>query len=114
MWKQISGPAVILSNNTSPNPSFTAPTVSSDRELRFSVIAIDENGATSKPAIVIITVKHVNRSPISNAGENQTISPGDVVTLDGTKSSDPENDPLRYSWIQKSGPRVKFRGVPLL
>ena len=107
-WKQISGSSVNLSNNTSTNPSFTAPDVSSDRELRFSLIAKDEKGAASNPAIVTITVKHVNRSPIADAGENQTISPGDVVTLDGGKSNDPDNDPLSYSWMQIAGPIVKL------
>ena len=44
LWKQISGPGVDLSNGTSPNPSFIAPAVSSDRELRFSLTAKDEKG----------------------------------------------------------------------
>ncbi len=111
LWKQISGPEVKLNNNTSPNPSFIAPAVSSDREVRFSVTASDENGATSQPAFVIVTIKNVNRSPMTKAGEDQTVSPGDVVTLDGTKSSDPDNEPLRYSWIQKSGPKIKLDGA---
>ncbi len=34
-WKQISGPGVKLNNSNTTNPSFTAPTVSSDRDLKF-------------------------------------------------------------------------------
>lgn len=42
-------------------------------------------------------------APIANAGENQTVHLGDVVTLDGSGSSDPEgNYPLSYSWSFES------------
>ena len=34
-WKQIAGPRVKLTNINTPNPSFVAPTVSSDRILKF-------------------------------------------------------------------------------
>jgi Flp pilus assembly protein TadD len=112
LWKQIAGPVIELSNNTGTNPSFTAPIVSSDRELRFSLTAKDNKGAESKnSAIVTITVKHLNRSPLANAGANHTASPSDVVTLDGSKSKDPDDDPLTYSWMQTAGLRVRLDSV---
>jgi chitodextrinase len=110
LWKQISGPRVKLINSNSANPSFVAPTVSSDRELKFSLTAKDEKGAaSSNNAVVTITVRHVNHPPVANAGqENQTVNPGDIVTLDGSKSKDPDGDPLTYSWTQTAGPAVKL------
>jgi tetratricopeptide (TPR) repeat protein len=112
LWKQITGPFVKLSNNTNTNPSFIAPTVASDRELRFSLTAKDDKGAESKNlAIVTVLVKNVNRSPLAIAGADQTASAGDIVTLDATKSKDPDNDELEYSWVQLAGPRVKLDNI---
>lgn len=46
-----------------------------------------------------------NSAPIADAGLDQEKLPsGSTVSLDGTNSSDPENDPLTYSWTQISGP----------
>ena len=36
--------------------------------------------------------------PVANAGQNQTISVGNSVTLDGNKSYDPNGYPLTYWW----------------
>jgi hypothetical protein len=41
--------------------------------------------------------------PISNAGPDQTANEGDVITLDGSGSTDPEGDPLAYRWTQVAG-----------
>ena len=39
-----------------------------------------------------------NVAPIANAGADQTVLPGALVTLDGSYSSDLENDELTYYW----------------
>ncbi len=40
-----------------------------------------------------------NKPPIADAGQDQTIHTGVLVTLDGSASSDPDEDyPLAYSW----------------
>jgi bifunctional chitinase/lysozyme len=36
---------------------------------------------------------------------------GFVVSLDATKSKDPDGDPIGYSWIQTGGPDVTLNGA---
>ncbi len=48
-----------------------------------------------------------NQPPIANAGADQAVHPGGVVTLDGGGSSDPEgNYPLTYFWQITSMPEA--------
>jgi tetratricopeptide (TPR) repeat protein len=113
-WMQTAGPAVILNDPNTSSPTFTAPSnIPSDTQLKFALTAKDDKGAESNnPAIVTITVKHINRPPTANAGTDQTVNPGYVVTLDGTKSKDPDSgDTLTYSWIQTAGPNVTLNGA---
>jgi hypothetical protein len=39
-----------------------------------------------------------NRAPVANAGRDRSGTPGVRVTLDGSLSSDPDRDPIHYSW----------------
>ena len=48
----------------------------------------------------------VNNAPVANAGADQSVQHTQVVTLDGTSSSDADNDSLTYSWTQTSGTSV--------
>ena len=45
----------------------------------------------------------VNEQPVADAGPDQTVAEGVLVTLDGRDSTDPEGGALSYSWVQDSG-----------
>jgi hypothetical protein len=47
-----------------------------------------------------------NDPPIADAGPNQTNVPPGIITLDGSKSYDPDGDPITYQWSQEGGPAV--------
>jgi len=49
----------------------------------------------------------VNHPPTANAGADQTFHPGTMVSLNGSDSSDPDEDyPLTYAWTMISQPSV--------
>jgi hypothetical protein len=57
--------------------------------------------ACTKP----ISMSEPNRSPVANAGADQTITlPANTVTLDGNGSSDPDNNISAYQWSKVEGP----------
>jgi len=52
-----------------------------------------------------------NDSPVADAGFDQTdVQPG-VITLDGSGSFDPDEDPITYEWTQIGGPTVGLTGA---
>jgi RHS repeat-associated protein len=63
----------------------------------FSYTAND-GAAVSEPAYVTITLTAVNDAPVSNAGQDQSVYIGDTVTLDGSGSTDVDQEPLSFVW----------------
>jgi len=67
----------------------------------------DDNGSNSGSAYVFEnTCQPANIAPIADAGLTQTPHIGTLINLDGSASSDPdENYPLAYSWQMVSKPQ---------
>jgi PKD repeat protein len=68
----------------------------------FSVTGTDASGNTRTNSIEY-TVVPTNQPPLASAGDDQRVDEGDLVTLDGTASSDPDGDTLSYSWTLQPG-----------
>jgi len=102
-YKWTAPSAIKLSSTTVLNPTFTAPEVWDPTvDYTFSLVAND--GTVDSPVSqVVITVKNVNKAPIANAGADQSINEGVTVTLDGSKSSDPDFDDITYKWTAPAG-----------
>ncbi|MHC4507472.1 MAG: PKD domain-containing protein, partial [Planctomycetota bacterium] len=102
-WTQVGGPPVTLSDPTGIRPTFMP---GSEGEYRFELVVSDGTGA-SDPDEVLIAV--YNRPPVADAGPDQSMSSlPPIVTLDGSGSYDPTDDPLTYRWTQVSGPVVEL------
>ncbi|MDE0023132.1 MAG: SwmB domain-containing protein, partial [Spirochaetaceae bacterium] len=50
-------------------------------------------------------------APVASAGADLDVDPGASVTLDGTGSTDPDDDALTYSWTRLSGPAAALSGA---
>jgi hypothetical protein len=103
-WTQFAGPAVVLDLTNPAKPTFTAPAVGTLTNYIFELL-VNDGQATGEIVVSLQTVP-AHHAPIANAGTNATAAFGDLVTLDGTGSSDPDGNLLTYTWTQTSGPAV--------
>jgi PKD repeat protein len=101
-WSQVSGPVVTLSDPAVAMPTFT-PTVSG---VYVFDLAVDDGWGGSDTDQVAITI--TNTAPTANAGTDQGVAKGALVTLVGTGSSDPDigDAVATYAWSQAGGPPV--------
>jgi hypothetical protein len=63
-------------------------------ELQLSV----SDGQLTHSDKILITSTSINVAPIANAGQNQQVSTGNLVLLDGSESRDNNNDTLIFEW----------------
>src|SRR5579883_1483659 len=100
-WAMISRPAgstATLSANNISNPTFFA-----DLPGSYVIQLTVNNGyLSSLPSTVAVTT--TNTPPIANAGPDQSVFVNSTVTLDGSKSSDPDKDPITFSWTFTTKP----------
>ncbi len=94
------GSAASLSDNSSATPSFTA-----DLDGSYVISLVVNDGTVDSSAdTVTITATTPNNAPVANAGDDQSISTGDIVSLSGESSSDSDLDSLTYAWSFTSIP----------
>ena len=93
------GSAAVLSSTTDVKPTFTADIAG---QYTAKLTVKDSGGLASiAEASVIIVASITNSKPVANAGAKQFVAfgPSSTVTLDGTYSTDADNDQLTYKWI---------------
>jgi chitodextrinase len=94
------GSAATLIDPDSAGPWFIADTAG---DYSLSLVVTDALRLSSAPGQVLIST--VNLPPVADPGGPYTPVPGDLVTLDGSRSTDPEKDyPLTYVWTLDSKP----------
>src|SRR5205823_9112607 len=115
-WTQTSGPHVTLSHPTAAAPTFTAPSIGGGDpnafvDLGFHLVVSDGCGG-SGASDTTVHVANIPHAPTASVLTPITANEGgSSVTLDGTGSSDPDNDPLTYAWTQVDGPTVTLAGA---
>lgn len=103
-WEQTDGVTVSLSNVFTATPSFTAPEVIDDTPLSFELTVEDNQGGTAQDT-VIVTIGNVNKVPVVNAGNSQSVIEGITVNL-SVSASDLDGEIASYLWQQTSGETV--------
>ena len=108
-WRQLTGPAVDLADPTADQTTFMAPAVDANGvSLEFELTVTDYSGASVKDSC-IVNVTTVNHTPVADAGMDQVVEVLDAVVLDGSFSSDSDNDMLSFQWRQTgAGPAVNL------
>ncbi len=108
-WTQIGGPTVNLQNPEAPNPTFTAPNVSSDGiSLAFNLTVTDVGGLQDSDAC-IVNVSWQNQPPTAIVSPDYLETAGEsLVSLNGSASMDSDDGIASYLWTQLEGDPVSF------
>ena len=104
-WKKITGPTSFIIQN--PTSAQTTVNNLSLGEYHFELTVTDSKGATTKDTCSVLVLAPIenNRPPIANAGADITIYvTNNTAILDGTASTDADNNISGYAWKQISGP----------
>ena len=103
-WIKISGPSSFTIINSQLVQTKVNNLIQGTYQFELKVT---DNGGLSAKDTIQITVNdpsQLNHPPVANAGADQTITlPNNTINLDGSRSSDPENNISDYVWTKISG-----------
>lgn len=95
VWPKISDAMI-------PAPTFTAGL---NGDYRLLLTANDgQQSSVADEVIISASGSAINTAPIANAGVDQNVTVGASVMLDGSASSDADNDILTYNWTIEARP----------
>ena len=87
------------------SPTIVMPTFVADLAGAYVVrLLVNDGKVNSTPATVMITTTPGNTAPVANAGPDQSVQVGTMVTLNGSGSTDADRNPLTYDWSLISTP----------
>ncbi len=96
-WSFVSIPTG--SSATLTGPTTVKPTFLADKVGQYVArLVVNDGTVNSSAATVTITTTPGNTAPVPNAGPDQTVQFGVLVTLNGSGSSDVDGNPLTYQW----------------
>ena len=105
-WVQLGESSVNLSNPDTAQPNFAAPGVGPEgASLTFELTVVDNAGNQGRDTCVV-NVTWENEPPQADAGSDQTVNEGVVITLDGSSSVDIDDGIASYLWTQTGGTGV--------
>jgi len=103
-WTKIAGGSGTITN---ANTAIASVSGLSAGQYTFELSVKDNKGVTAKEQVKVTVNAIANKLPIANAGANLTLPFGTgSVTLDGSKSSDPDGTITAYKWALISGVAV--------
>ncbi|MBI3807726.1 MAG: PKD domain-containing protein [Nitrospirae bacterium] len=94
------GSKATLSNAATMMASFNADVAGQ----YVAQLTVNDGMVNSAPDTVMITTLGGNTAPVANAGPDQTVPLGTVVTLDGSASKDADGSSLTFQWTLTAKP----------
>jgi hypothetical protein len=108
-WKQMSGPAVTLSDAASDQPTFAAPNVEPDGVSLIFDLTVTDAGSLSDTDSCVVNITWQNQPPTAVVTPDYTeTTEGALVTMDGSGSTDPDDGIVSYLWSQEEGEPVSL------
>ncbi|MFC1887732.1 PKD domain-containing protein, partial [Candidatus Cloacimonadota bacterium] len=104
LWTAPAG--IVLDDVSLATPNFTAPMLDTNIPLDLVFTLVVDDGIAGRATgsdEVVITVTNINNVPVADAGDDAVIDEGTVYMLDGSGSSDADNDVLLYFWEAPDG-----------
>ncbi len=109
-WIRIEGPAITPLGGTTTTLSFVAPSVSQTTQFTYKLTVGDGQLNSTTTASIQISPLAPNTLPNQQPSARITAplssTSGQTIILDGSSSSDPDDDMLSYLWTQKEGPHI--------
>ena len=100
-WTHNSTLSITLANDSVPDTTFTAPNVSEETDIEFTLTVSDGTASVSDEVLVTIT-DSANSPPMVNAGNDRQEAEGSTVNLDATVTDTDTEDALTYAWTHNS------------
>jgi hypothetical protein len=105
LWTKVSGPASFVIESATAAKTLVKSLTQG--VYQFELKVTDDKGLFAKDTVQVLVndPSQPNRLPFACAGADQTVTlPTNTVTLNGSCSSDPDNNITSYLWAKISGP----------